>query len=170
MLKDLVKLADYLDSTQQKALADQVDQYISKFAGDPTIAPYVRRSDLGDTTGEWMMMDEMMNTEEIPPEDMIAQHKPTPEIIEAVQKFLSRQDQKLHSIKWHQPGVGPGTEKRELAGDLPYWSVLARPMKAEEVPTNNHWAFWEVHPGDPEWDSGYSVMIPGKGTKIYGEW
>lgn len=181
MLKDLVKLADYLDDHNKTKLADEVDQLIQKFAGDktdplpflnnridPISAPKTRRRDLGDITGEFDRPEEGTMTEIMDPAEMIGQHKPTRGMLEAINQTLSRFDQGLDSIEWHIPGYGPGASAHEADGDPPYWFVISKPLDPAEMPYNSAWAFWEVSPDDENWEAG--VDIPGKSTRMYGEW
>lgn len=179
MIKDLVKLADYLDQTQQQELANQVDLLISKvaaspfrFTNQPERAPYPYEAQRpGDISGEWNIMEDLdsedLPTEELAPTHMLQQHKASKEVIDAIQKTLNKWDQHLLHIRWHHPGITDEHMVGEQESD-PYWAVIAAPNDPAELPSKNHWAFWEVSPEDEMF--GISEPIEGKETRIYGEW
>lgn len=176
MLKDLIKLADYLDQKHKREMANQVDQLISRFAAnppwnDPESAPMSFKEAPGETTGEWTTDEEDMYTEELDPTEMVGQHKPTQEILNAIRKTLGKWDQHLLHVRWHIPGVSRDHMESQLGEDSEapaYWAVTAAPNDPTEVPHKNHWAFWEVAPGEFGYELGEA--LPGQETRLYGEW
>lgn len=188
MIKDLIKLADFLDQHQKKQMADAVDQMVESLVKDdaplrsnpksiaPTEAPnpfYVKPKNQGDISGEWNTLDylepEDLDTQIMDPAEMVGQHKPSKGIINAVQQILSKWKQHPISIKWHVPGTGPGIfPQEEEEGTPPYWIVIARSDDPTDVPDDNYWSMWEVTPNDDAWEAG--VPIEGKQTRLYGEW
>lgn len=179
MLKDLIKLADFLDQNQKKQMADAVDQMVENLVRDPnqdkrfdpTSAPKRHRLDV-DTSSEWDSSDYLepddLPTEIMEPSEMVQQHKASKELVGAMHKILNQWQQHPISIKWHVPGTEPGINTNEQEGEQPYWIVVARSDDPTDVPDDNYWAMWEVNPGDPNWES--ATPIEGKQTRLYGEW
>lgn len=179
MIKELIKLADFLDQHQKKQMADAVDQMVQNLVRDPnedkkfdpTSAPRRTRFD-EDTSGEWdwadVMEPEDLPTEIMEPSKMVQQHKASKGIVKAIHSILGRWQQHPVSVKWHVPGTGPGINSHEEEGDKPYWMVIARSDDPTDVPDDKYWAMWEVTPEDEHWEAG--VPIEGKQTKLYGEW
>lgn len=180
MIKDLIKLADFLDQHQKKQMADAVDQMVENLVKDPPPAPLPknpmnaprRTSFEGDISGEWDAADvfdfEDLPTEVMEPAEMAKQHKPSRGIVKAIHQLLSRWAQHPISIEWHIPGTEPGVNAGEQEGEPPYWMVIARSDDPTDVPDDNYWSMWEVNPGDENWEAG--IPIDGSQTKLYGEW
>lgn len=172
MLKDLIKLADFLDQRQQKEFANQIDEWIQKLAtspyrytSHPEKAPYrFETQQSGDITGEWNRADLTHDLEEDIEYDLKTEEvpKPTSDLKMAIQQFLDRSNQYLKSIAWQSVN-----RDSELHQGQPYWSVTAVPGEPTQVPDKFHWAFWEVTPDDSEFDQG--ISISGQQTRIYGE-
>ena len=186
MIKDLIKLADFLDQHQKKQMADAVDQMVENLVKDPfqpepekdpIDAPF-RRSDYsppknqGDISGEWDSLDYLepddLDTQIMEPGEMAKQHKPSKGLVNAIHTMLGKWAQHPISIKWHLPGTEPGVNSHEEEGEPPYWIVIARSDDPTDVPDDNYWAMWEVTPGDEHWEIG--IPIEGKQTRLYGEW
>ncbi len=155
MIRDLIKLADFLDQKNKTAYANHIDKMLEKLAEDPETKPFWE----DDMAGEFEMPQDRVGTEIMSPERINAPRiiEAPPEIVDAVHKYLADVNQELISIV---PEPGQGVEG-EPGWYPPSWSVRARELERPGVPPAS-WIFWE----DPK----AGIPIEGKDTFLYGEW
>lgn len=157
MIRDLIKLADYLDKKNKSVYANEIDSMLEKLANDPDAKPFWENDQ--DMAGEFEMPEDRVGTEIMTPERLHAPRiiSAPPEIVDAVKKYLADVNQELISIV-PEPGEGqPG----EPGWYPPSWSVRAKDLERPGIPPAS-WIFWE----DPE----AGIPIEGKDTFLYGEW